>query len=123
MSSTSLSLSSTITSEDGVESANATLSDSQSSLQRALSILYRFSRQARHLISTSQNEVRPHTIKGTALASFMGVARAVLERRGAVTWALLPRAALGLIALLAGNAYIVGLNQIYDVQIDEVAND
>jgi len=35
-------------------------------------------------------------------------------------WALLPRAALGVLALLCGNGYIVGINQIYDVDIDAV---
>ena len=36
-------------------------------------------------------------------------------------WSLLPRAALGVLALLAGNGYIVGINQIYDVDIDTVS--
>ena len=35
-------------------------------------------------------------------------------------WSLLPRAALGVLALLAGNGYIVGINQVYDVNIDKV---
>ena len=35
-------------------------------------------------------------------------------------WSLLPRALLGVLALLAGNGYIVGINQIYDVEIDTV---
>lgn len=35
-------------------------------------------------------------------------------------WSLLPRALLGLLALLFGNAFIVGINQIYDVRIDRV---
>ncbi len=35
-------------------------------------------------------------------------------------WSLLPRAALGVLALLAGNGYIVGINQVYDVDIDAV---
>ena len=33
---------------------------------------------------------------------------------------LVPRALLGLLALLMGNGYIVGINQIYDVDIDKV---
>lgn len=67
---------------------------------------------------------RPHTIKGTILASSMGVIRALIEnpdkfsRRNLIS--LVPRAVIGLIALLCGNAYIVGINQIYDVQIDEI---
>jgi homogentisate solanesyltransferase len=36
-------------------------------------------------------------------------------------WGLLPRACLGVLALLAGNGYIVGINQIYDVDIDTVS--
>lgn len=36
---------------------------------------------------------------------------------------LVPRALLGMVALLLGNAYIVGINQIYDVDIDKVNND
>ncbi len=35
-------------------------------------------------------------------------------------WGLLPRAMLGVLALLAGNGYIVGINQVYDVNIDKV---
>jgi len=35
-------------------------------------------------------------------------------------WSLLPRALLGVLALLAGNGYIVGINQVYDVNIDKV---
>jgi len=37
-----------------------------------------------------------------------------------IDWALLPRAALGVLALLCGNGYIVGINQIYDEDIDKV---
>jgi homogentisate solanesyltransferase len=37
-----------------------------------------------------------------------------------IDWALLPRAVLGVLALLCGNGYIVGINQIYDVDIDAV---
>ena len=44
--------------------------------------------------------------------------RALLETPQAIDWALLPRALLGLVALLCGNGYIVGINQIYDVDID-----
>ena len=48
------------------------------------------------------------------------VCRAVLEHPECIDWALLPRALLGLVALLCGNGYIVGINQIYDVDIDVV---
>lgn len=37
-----------------------------------------------------------------------------------IDWGLLPRALLGVLALLCGNGYIVGINQIYDVDIDTV---
>jgi homogentisate solanesyltransferase len=37
-----------------------------------------------------------------------------------VEWRLLQIAVVGLFALLCGNAYIVGINQIYDVDIDKV---
>ena len=40
--------------------------------------------------------------------------------RQLLDWGLLPRAALGVLALLCGNGYIVGINQIYDVDIDAV---
>ena len=74
----------------------------------AVDALYRFS--------------RPHTIRGTLLACFTGVGRALLEAPQflALLPALLPRAMLGVLALLLGNLFIVGLNQIYDVEIDVV---
>ena len=52
----------------------------------------------------------------------MGVTRALLENPSKFSTTLLPKAMIGLLALLCGNAYIVGINQIYDVQIDEVNN-
>ena len=65
---------------------------------------------------------RPHTIRGTLLACFTGVGRALIESpiyMGLIP-ALLPRASLGVLALLLGNLFIVGINQIYDVEIDVV---
>lgn len=44
----------------------------------------------------------------------------LLANVSAIDWALLPRAIMGLLALLCGNGYIVGINQIYDVDIDAV---
>jgi len=38
----------------------------------------------------------------------------------ALDWGLLPRALLGVLALLCGNGFIVGINQVYDVDIDTV---
>lgn len=66
---------------------------------------------------------RPHTIRGTMLASFAGVCKALSDCGGlaaAWNWALLPRALQGVVVLLAGNAFIVGINQIYDVEVDKV---
>lgn len=37
-----------------------------------------------------------------------------------IDWGLLPKAALGVLALLCGNGYIVGINQIFDDDIDKV---
>ena len=75
-------------------------------VQHSANIMYKFS--------------RPHTIKGTILASIMGVTRALIENPGTLNFNLIPRAVIGLTALLCGNAYIVGINQIYDVKIDEI---
>ena len=66
---------------------------------------------------------RPHTIRGTILASCACVTRAMLkciEQQPVIEWKLLKTAFFGLVALLCGNAYIVGINQIYDVEIDKV---
>lgn len=67
---------------------------------------------------------RPHTIRGTILASIAGTTRALIDTPGAITnanWGfMLPRAAIGMVALLMGNAFIVGINQIYDKEIDEM---
>ncbi|EWM30055.1 tocopherol polyprenyltransferase-like protein [Nannochloropsis gaditana] len=80
----------------------------QGGLRDRLDALYRFT--------------RPHTIRGTILASLMGVFRCFLEHPKAFANPLqpMPRAILGLLALLCGNVFIVGINQIYDVEIDKV---
>ncbi|GAX73605.1 hypothetical protein CEUSTIGMA_g1056.t1 [Chlamydomonas eustigma] len=64
--------------------------------------------------------LRPHTIRGTILGATAVTARALLESPQLVDWALLPKAIMGVLALLCGNGYIVGINQIYDVDIDIV---
>ena len=46
----------------------------------------------------------------------------LLEHSDAIRWILLPRAFAGLVALLCATAFIVGINQIYDVRIDEVCD-
>ncbi|GMH59002.1 hypothetical protein TL16_g02736, partial [Triparma laevis f. inornata] len=63
---------------------------------------------------------RPHTIRGTVLASIAGTTRALIDSPAMpLQWSLLlPRAFIGMLALLLGNAFIVGINQIYDKDID-----
>lgn len=65
--------------------------------------------------------LRPHTIRGTIIGSMSVTMRAVIENPAAINWMLLPRALIGVLTLLCGNGFIVGINQIYDIQIDEVA--
>ncbi|KAL3147883.1 hypothetical protein ABBQ32_002604 [Trebouxia sp. C0010 RCD-2024] len=64
--------------------------------------------------------LRPHTIRGTILGSCAVTAKAVLEHPELIDWGLLPKALLGVLALLCGNGYIVGINQIFDDDIDKV---
>ncbi|KAL7559492.1 hypothetical protein ACA910_010306 [Epithemia clementina (nom. ined.)] len=67
---------------------------------------------------------RPHTIRGTILASIAGTVRALIDTPGALMQAnwgtMLPRAFAGMLALLLGNAFIVGINQIFDEDIDKM---
>ena len=97
---------------DSVESypeASIVVDDSfKSRATEAADAVYRFS--------------RPHTIRGTLLACFTGVGRALIENPVslAVLPAMLPRAGMGVLALLLGNLFIVGINQIYDIDIDVV---
>jgi len=80
------------------------------SIKAKLKALYKFS--------------RPHTIRGSILASIAGTIRALVDTPGAITnanWAvMLPRAFIGMTSLLLGNVFIVGINQIYDKEIDEL---
>ncbi|CAN8269432.1 unnamed protein product [Cochlearia groenlandica] len=64
--------------------------------------------------------LRPHTIRGTALGSTALVARALIENTRLIKWSLVLKALSGLLALICGNGYIVGINQIYDIGIDKV---
>ena len=64
--------------------------------------------------------LRPHTIRGTILGSLAVTSKALIENPQLIDWGLMPRALLGVLALLCGNGYIVGINQIYDVEIDAV---
>lgn len=49
------------------------------------------------------------------------VARALIENPNLIKWSLLLKAFTGLFALICGNGYIVGINQIYDIGIDKYA--
>lgn len=63
---------------------------------------------------------RPHTMRGTMIGAAAGVLRALSTMEGPIDVSLVPRALLGVVALLLGNAFIVGINQVYDVEIDRV---
>ena len=63
---------------------------------------------------------RPHTIRGTLLGTTALVTKALLEHPELIDLSLAPRALMGLVALLCGNVYIVGINQIFDEDIDAV---
>lgn len=45
--------------------------------------------------------------------------RALIENSHLIKWSLLFKAFSGLFALICGNGYIVGINQIYDIGIDK----
>ncbi|CAM8892017.1 unnamed protein product [Rhodiola kirilowii] len=64
--------------------------------------------------------LRPHTIRGTALGSTALVSRALIENPELIRWSLLYKALSGVLALICGNGFIVGINQIYDIGIDKV---
>ncbi|KAL9237772.1 hypothetical protein vseg_012280 [Gypsophila vaccaria] len=64
--------------------------------------------------------LRPHTIRGTTLGSCALVVRALIENPNLIRWSLVLKAVAGLLALICGNGYIVGINQIYDIGIDKV---
>ncbi|CAN1144291.1 Homogentisate solanesyltransferase, chloroplastic [Linum perenne] len=64
--------------------------------------------------------LRPHTIRGTVLGSTALVSRALIGNPELIKWSLVLKALSGLVALLCGNGYIVGINQIYDIGIDKV---
>lgn len=91
------------------DAINRSVSEIQSgSLKARIRALYKFT--------------RPHTIRGTVLASIAGTIRALVDTPGAIAnanWGMmLPRALIGMVALLLGNAFIVGINQIFDKDID-----
>ena len=75
---------------------------------------------ARGFLGAFWKFLRPHTIRGTVLGSTSLTLRVLMENPELVDLALVPRALLGVAALLCGNGFIVGVNQIYDVGIDRV---
>ncbi|KAJ7551662.1 hypothetical protein O6H91_06G023800 [Diphasiastrum complanatum] len=77
-------------------------------------------RQSQHFSNAFWRFLRPHTVRGTLIGTTALVARALLENVDRINWVLLPKASSGLLALICGNGYIVGINQIYDVDIDKV---
>ena len=87
-------------------------SPSRTSLQERLSAF----------LSAFWKFLRPHTIRGTVVGSISVTARALIENPEAINWILLPRAVIGVLTLLCGNGFIVGINQIFDVEIDEVSH-
>ena len=93
------------------EAISRSVSEAQAgSFKARLNALYKFT--------------RPHTIRGTILSSFAGTIRALIDTPGALKnaqWGrMLPRAFIGMVALLLGNAFIVVINQIYDEDIDKL---
>ncbi len=86
-------------------------------------IMYRFSRP--HTIRVRNQTWRTllnnlWSSQGTVLASTMAVARALMDNSLRYHEKIIGNSILGLLALLCGNAYIVGINQIFDVNIDKV---
>ena len=67
--------------------------------------------QAKNVFEAVWKFVRPHTIRGTILGTTAIVTRVLLHHPELFTLALVPKALLGLLALLCGNGYIVGINQ------------
>ena len=93
------------------DALSKSVSDAQSgSIKAKFRALYKFT--------------RPHTIRGTILASIAGTIRVLEDTPGALAnaqWGvMLPRAFIGMVALLLGNAFIVGINQIFDQDIDKM---
>ena len=43
----------------------------------------------------------------------------MIENTHLIKWSLVLKALSGLLALICGNGYIVGINQIYDIGIDK----
>lgn len=63
---------------------------------------------------------RPHTVIGTSLSVFALYIIAIAATNYTITWTNLGQALATLIACLCGNIYIVGLNQLFDADIDKI---
>ena len=63
---------------------------------------------------------RPHTIIGTSLSVFALYFIAIATTDSTITWSNLEQVLAAWIACLDGNVYIVGLNQLWDVEIDRI---
>jgi homogentisate phytyltransferase / homogentisate geranylgeranyltransferase len=63
---------------------------------------------------------RPHTIIGTSLSAFALYLIAIATTHSSIDLVNLIQFLAAWVACLCGNVYIVGLNQIYDVEIDRV---
>ncbi|PON82410.1 Prenyltransferase [Trema orientale] len=64
--------------------------------------------------------LRPHTIKGTILGSIALFARGLYENPSLFRWSLMFKAFFALLVLICGHGCIVGINQIYDIDLDRV---
>ncbi len=63
---------------------------------------------------------RPHTIIGTSLSVLAIYSIALSNTHSSIAWTSLSPVLGAWIACICGNVYIVGLNQLYDVEIDRV---
>lgn len=63
---------------------------------------------------------RPHTIIGTSLSVFALYSISIATTDSLITWINLEQVLAAWIACLGGNVYIVGLNQLWDVEIDRI---
>jgi homogentisate phytyltransferase / homogentisate geranylgeranyltransferase len=63
---------------------------------------------------------RPHTIIGTSLSVFALYAIALATTDSAISLANVAQLLGTWVACLCGNVYIVGLNQLYDIEIDRI---
>ena len=76
--------------------------------------------KAKGLLGAVWKFVRRTPIRGTLLGTTAIVTGSLLANPELFNLSLVPRAVLGLVALLLGNGYIVGINQMYGVDIDKV---